>query len=144
MDDRFRLDGVELGVDRVRSTAGLDLDGTLACRIAAADTPSAVDRPPTLVIARLRVRLDADGFGADLDESTAGGVDQGFDEAEFMDPDEPEAVLIAGSRYPLVGRVTVLAGDVVRIRASAAVPWSAEPVRVDAVLRFGGRRRSAV
>ncbi|MGA1812855.1 hypothetical protein VH571_10775 [Frondihabitans sp. 4ASC-45] len=140
MDDRFRLDGIDLGIDRAASVATLGTDGELYLRIQSAHVPETVAGwatvPPRILVSGLPVRFDDEGFGATLDQAR-------HDDFALGDGDG-EAVLVLSSRFDLYGRVTIHAGDRVRLVVTAATPWSPEPWRIDVSLAFGGRRRASI
>lgn len=140
MDDRFRVEGVDLGIDRAKSTAALSAPGALRLRIQGARVPETVAGwatvPPRILVSGLSIRFDDEGFGATLDQDR-------HDDFALGDGDG-EAVLVLSSRFDLYGRVTIHAGDRVRLVVTAATPWSSEPWRIDVSLGFGGRRGAAI
>lgn len=138
MDDRFHIDGVDLGVDRAKSVATLGTEGRLTLRIRSLRVPKVVESwatvTPLILVSGLDARFDGDGFGVTLDEAAL----------DDLMLDDGEAVLALSSRFDLYGRISVHAGDRVRIVATAVTPWSPEPWRLDVSLGFGGRRESAI
>lgn len=138
MEDRFRVDGVELGVDRRRSVASVGADGRLDATVVAAGIPAAVAEwatvPPRILLEKLPLRFDGETFGARVDEALLDDLllDDGF------------AVFALSSRFDLAGRLTSHAGDRLRFVGAAQTPWAAEPWRLDIAVAFGGRRRSAI
>lgn len=138
MDDRFHVDGVDLGVDLRRSVATLDADGCLDARVLAGAVPGAVAEwatvAPQILLARVPVWFDEAGFGATIDPAFV----------DDLELDEGEAVFALSSRFDLGGRLTVHAGDRLRFVGEVQTPWSESPWRLDVSLAFGGRRRTAV
>lgn len=138
MDNRFRLDGTDLGVDARRSVATLGADGTLDATVVAATVPVEVADwatvPPRILLARIPVRFDGEAFGATIDQAL-------LDELLV---DDGGATFMLSSRFDAFGRLTVHAGDRLRLVGDVETPWSGEPWRLDVSLAFGGRRRATI
>ncbi|BDZ50367.1 hypothetical protein GCM10025867_26080 [Frondihabitans sucicola] len=138
MEDRFRVDGSDLGVDRRRSLATLGPDGALDATVVAAGVPSLVAEwatvPPRILLARVPLGFDGERFGATVDQALLDDLmlDEGF------------ALLALSSRFDLRGRLTVHAGDRLRFVGEVDTPWAPEPVSLDVSLGFGGRRPAAL
>ncbi|GAA4684525.1 hypothetical protein [Frondihabitans cladoniiphilus] len=143
MENRFRIDGVENGVDRRRSVASLDGDGVLDATVVAESIPESAAEwatvPPRLLITRIPVRFDGEAFGARVDQDLV-------DELSFQDDEDDGrvgdagVVFLFGSRFEVFGRVTLQAGDRLRFRGDVHPPGSLEPWVLDVSLGFGGRR----
>lgn len=133
MQPRFRLDGVDLGVDLRACLVVLTADGVLDA-VVVAGAPATVGGPPPVLRCRaLPVRFDGTALGAELDDEAAALHDVGLD---LGDADEPLAELTA--------HLTVAAGDRLRVTGSVRLP-DGRDAPLDVALAFGGaRRRPAV
>ena len=133
MQSRFRLDGLDLGVDLRACLVTLAADGVLDAVVVAGARTTDGGPPPVLRCHALPVRFDGSGLGAVLDAEAALLHEVGLD---LGDPDEPLA--------ELTGALTVAAGDRLRVAGSVRLP-DGRDAPVDVALAFGGaRRRPAV
>lgn len=133
MQPRFRLDGVDLGVDLRACLVALAADGVLDAVVVAAARATDGGPPPVLRCRALPVRFDGTGLGAALDAEAALLHEVGLD---LGDPDEPPA--------EVTGVLTVAAGDRLRVTGTVRLPGGTD-APIDVALAFGGaRRRPAV
>ncbi|AMM20677.1 hypothetical protein AX769_11665 [Frondihabitans sp. PAMC 28766] len=159
MDDRFRIAGVELGVDRRRSFAVVDAAGVASGTIRAGRAlDGAAGPPPALVIARIPLRFDGELFGAVVDaevrdqlfvdalsddhdatDEDATGQDPTASDLDDAPTSDPGIQLHAGSRVDADGRLTHHAGDRLRFVGEATLPGG-RPLQIEVSLAFGGRR----
>jgi hypothetical protein len=162
MEDRFRVDGVELGVDRRRSFATVDGGGIASASVLAASPWGDDGAPVRLVVTGIPLRFDGKHVGATVDaelrdrlfaEGLADEQDPGEQDADDADPDDadpddadpddppgadPGVQLQAGSRVEADGRLTHHAGDRLRFVGEATLPGGA-PLRLDVSVTFGRR-----
>jgi hypothetical protein len=138
VDDRFRIDGVELGVDARRSSATLSAEGVLDATVVALGVPGSVAEwatvPPRLLLELVPVAFDGEGLGATVDQDL-------LDDLSFGDGGFSFSL---SSRFDPQGRLAVLAGDRLRFTGEVETPWSSTPWRLDVSLGFGGRRRPLI
>ncbi|WP_121369115.1 hypothetical protein [Frondihabitans australicus] len=151
MEDRFLVDGTDLGVDRRRSHATVDAGGVADAAIRAATPFGETAAPALLVVTRVPLRFDGEMFGATVDaelrdelwaqelaEPGDDDTDGASDPAPLEDAD-PGVQFRAGARVDADGRLTHHAGDRLRFVGTAVLPGGVS-VRLDVSLSFGGRR----
>jgi len=130
---RFRLDGVDLGLDLRACLVTLTGDGVLDAVVVAGARAADGGAPPVLRCRALPVGFDGTSLGVELDDEVAVLHDVGLD---LGDADEPLA--------ELTGDLTISAGDRLRVTGTVRLP-DGRDVPLDVALAFGGaRRRPAV
>jgi hypothetical protein len=133
VENRFRIDGDELGIDLRASSVTLGDDGVVDARIVAGRVPEVADwsdEPPSLVFRDVPVTFDGATFGATVDD-------------ELLD--EHEIVFRLGENLDVHGVLSLGAGD--RLRFVGTTHVSGEPTawRLDVSIGFGGSsRRTAI
>ncbi|GAB2970001.1 hypothetical protein [Frigoribacterium salinisoli] len=133
MQPRFRLDGVDLGLDLRACLVTLTADGVLDAVVVAGTRPADGGPPPVLRCRALPVGFDGTSLGAELDDDVAVLHDVGLD---LGDADEPLAELTAD--------LTISAGDHLRVTGTVRLP-DGRDAPLDVALAFGApRRRPAV
>ncbi|MBD8703633.1 hypothetical protein SOM11_04205 [Frigoribacterium sp. CFBP9039] len=130
MENRFRIDDDDLGVDLQASSVTLDDDGVIDAVVVAQRVPAAADwteSPPRLRFRDVPLKFDGASFGATVDDDL-------LDEHDI-------AFWLEGSD-DVHGVLSLRAGDLLRFVGTTHVSGEPTSWRLDVALAFGGTRRA--
>jgi hypothetical protein len=131
VENRFRIDGDDLGVDLRASSVTMGADGVVDATIVAARVPEVADwsdDAPRLEFRDVPLKFDGASFGVTVDDDLL---------------DEHEISFWLGESLDVHGQLSLAAGERLRFVGTTHVAGEPKAWRVDVSIRFGSPGRSA-
>lgn len=130
VENRFRVDGDDLGIDLRASSVTLGSDGVVDATVVAERLPADVDwsdAPPRLHFRDVPLKFDGATFGATVDDDLL---------------DEHDIAFWLEGREDVHGVLSLGAGDRLRFVGTTHVTGEPKAWRLDVSIRFGGSGRT--
>ena len=131
VENRFRIDGDDLGVDLRASSVVMGSDGVVDATIVAARVPEVADwseDPPRLEFRDVPLKFDGATFGATVDDDLL---------------DEHEITFWLGESLDVHGQLSLAAGERLRFVGTTHLAGEPKAWRIDVSIAFGVPGRTA-